>query len=50
MTIRELKKIISTLPEETVLQLGEDELNNVKNIVVQFHEDGRTRLVFSDLE
>jgi hypothetical protein len=49
MTIRDLKKIISTLPENTVLLIEETDINDVETIDVQYHADGRTHLIFSAL-
>lgn len=50
MTIRDLKKIISTLPENTVLLIEETDINDVETINVQYHSDGRVHLIFSALE
>jgi hypothetical protein len=50
MTIRDLKKIISTLPENTVLLIEETDVNDVETINVQYHSDGRVHLIFSALE
>jgi hypothetical protein len=50
MTIRDLKKIISTLPENTVLLIEETDINDVETVNVQYHADGRTHLIFSALE
>ena len=50
MTIKELKEIISTLPEETVVLIEETDINDVETINIQIHSDGRTHLIFSALE
>lgn len=50
MTIKELKEIISNLPEETVLLVEENDVNDVETVEVQFHSDGRVHLIFSALE
>ena len=50
MTIRELKKIISTLPEDTILLVEEHDIGDVETIEIQHHADGRTHLIFSALE
>jgi hypothetical protein len=50
MTIRDLKKIISTLPENTVLLIEETDINDVETVNVQYHSDGRVHLIFSALE
>jgi hypothetical protein len=49
MTIRDLKKIISTLPESTVLLIEETDINDVETVNVQYHSDGRVHLMFSAL-
>lgn len=50
MTIRDLKKIISALPENTVLLIEETDINDVETVNVQYHSDGRVHLIFSALE
>ena len=50
MTIKELKKIISNLPEETIILIEESDINEVETVEVQYHSDGRTHLIFSVLE
>ncbi len=51
MTINQLKKIISNLPEKTILLIdGEEDRNEVGSINIEFHSDGRARLVFSIFE
>ena len=50
MTIKELKKIISNLPEETTILIEENDINDVETINIQFHSDGRTHLILSVLE
>ena len=50
MTIKELKELISTLPEETVVLIEETDINDVETINIQYHADGRTHLIFSALE
>lgn len=51
MTIKELKEIISNLPETTVLLIdGSDDINDVETVNVQYHSDGRIHLIFSALE
>ena len=51
MTIKQLKEIISTLPETAVLLIdGSDEINDVETVNVQYHSDGRIHLIFSALE
>ena len=50
MTIRELKKIISTLPDEGIVLIEDHDICEVETIEVQHHADGRTHLIFSALE
>ncbi len=50
MTIHELKKIISTLPEDTALLIEECDVTEVATIEIQHHADGRVHLIFSALE
>jgi hypothetical protein len=50
MTIRDLKKIISNLPETTILLIEETDINDVETVNVQYHSDGRVHLIFSALE
>ena len=50
MTIKELKEIISNLPEETVILIEENDINEVETIDIQIHSDGRIHLILSALE
>ena len=50
MSIKELKEIISMLPEETVILIEETDINDVETINIQIHSDGRTHLILSALE
>lgn len=50
MTIRDLKEIISNLPEKTIVLVEETDINDVEMIKVEYHFDGRTHLIFSTLE
>lgn len=50
MSIKELKEIISNLPEETIILIEETDINEVETINVQIHSDGRTHLILSALE
>ncbi len=50
MTIKELKKIISNLPDTTVILIEETDINDVETINIQIHSDGRTHLILSALE
>lgn len=50
MKIKELKEIILTLPDETVILIEDSDIEEVETIEVQFHSDGRSHLIFSALE
>ena len=51
MTIKELKSIISSLPDETYVLIDlENEYTDVETIFVEHHSDGRTHIVFSAVE
>lgn len=50
MTVKELKQIISALPDETILLIDGDEVKDVKLVNIMFHSDGRSHLIFSSLE
>jgi hypothetical protein len=50
MTIKELKKIISNLPEETIVQIEENNVNEVGLVNIVIHSDGRSHIVLSAFE
>lgn len=51
MTIKELKSIINSLPDDAVLLIdNENEYVDVETIFTEHHSDGRTHIVFSTLE
>jgi hypothetical protein len=50
MSIKELKNIISNLPEETIVLIDETDINDVETVSIQYHSDGRTHLILSALE
>ena len=51
MTINELKSIINSLPDDTVLLIDLDkEYTDVETIFIEHHSDGRTHIVFSAVE
>lgn len=47
MTIKDLKEIISNLPNETTILIEE---NDIETTEVHYHSDGRVHLIFSTLE
>ena len=51
MTTKELKNIINSLPEDTIILIDfNDKYVDVETISTEHHSDGRTRIVFSALE
>lgn len=51
MTIKELKSIISSLPDETYVLIDlEDKYNDVETVITEHHSDGRTHIIFSTVE
>ena len=50
MTIKDFMKIISNLPEETVILIEETDVRDVETVEIQLHSDGRSHLIFSALE
>ena len=50
MTIKQLKEIISNLPDNTILLVEENDINDVETVNIQYHSDGRIHLIFSALE
>lgn len=50
MTIRELKKIISNLPDEGIVLIEDSDICEVETTTIQLHSDGRTHLILSALE
>jgi hypothetical protein len=51
MTNEQLKAILNTLPNETILLIDtNDGYVDVETIVIEHHADGRTHIVFTVLE
>ena len=50
MTLAQLKSIISPLPDDTILLLQTEQLDDVESVVVEFHSDNRTHIIFTGLE
>ena len=51
MTIKQLKEIISNLPDETYILIDlEDKYTVVETVITEHHSDGRTHIVFSAVE
>jgi hypothetical protein len=51
MTIKELKSIINSLPDDAALLIDLDkEYADVETIFIEHHSDGRSHIVFSAVE
>lgn len=50
MNIAQLKSIIAQLPDDTILLLQTEQLDDVSTVVVEHHSDNRTHIIFSGLE
>lgn len=50
MTIKELKRIINHLPDDTVILIEQEDISDVESINVRVHKDGRAHLLISSLE
>ena len=47
MTIKNLKEIINTLPEETIVLIDTNDIYDAESISVQYHLDGRVHMILS---
>lgn len=50
MTIKQLKEIISNLPDDTVAMIEWSDLYEIKMATVIIHSDGRKHITFSAME
>ena len=51
MTIKELKAIIKSLPDETYVLIDlEDKHTDVETVITEHHSDGRAHIIFSAVE
>jgi hypothetical protein len=50
VTIAQLKSIINQLPDETILLLQTEHLDDVSTVIVEHHSDNRTHIIFTGLE
>lgn len=50
MTIKQLKEIISNLPDETPVLISTEDIYNVETVFVEYHSDGRQHLILSNVE
>lgn len=45
MTIKELKNIINNLPEETIVLVEENDVNDVETVEVHYHPEGSVHII-----
>lgn len=51
MTNEQLKAILNSLPNETILLIATDDgCIDVETIMIEHHSDGRTHIIFSSLQ
>ena len=50
MTIKQLKEIISNLPDETPILIDADDIYEAHTATVEYHSDGRCHLFVSNAE
>lgn len=50
MTIKELKEIVFNLPDNTIVLMQQDDINEVEMVNIQLHSDGRKFLILTALE
>lgn len=50
MTIKELTKIINSLPDETVVHLSTEDVYEVEAVRIEIHSDGRVYLMLTNEE
>ena len=51
MTIKELKSIINSLPDETYALIDlDDKYTDIETVITEHHSDGRTHIIFSAVE
>lgn len=48
MTIKDLKAIIETLPEETVVLLLTEDIYEVETVRIELHPDGRVHMILTN--
>ena len=47
MTIKELKEIISNIPDEAIVLLDAEDIYDVETVTIERHNDGRVHLILS---
>lgn len=50
MTIKELKEIISSLPNDTLILLSTEDTYDLETAIIEYHSDGRVHLLLSNME
>lgn len=50
MTIKNLKEIIQTLPEDAIVLLSAEDIYDVETVTIEKHSDGRIHLILSSEE
>jgi hypothetical protein len=50
MTIKQLKEIISYLPDETPVLISTEDVYDAETISIEYHSDGRQYLILSNVE
>jgi hypothetical protein len=50
MKIKELKEIISNLPDDTLILLSTEDTYDLETAIIEYHSDGRLHLVLSNME
>ena len=48
MTLEKLKRITDNLPADTVLLINSEDISDVETVSIEYHDDGRAHLIFSD--
>ena len=50
MTIKDLKEIISNLPDEMPILISTEDVYDAETVMVEYHSDGRLYLILSNME
>ena len=50
MTVKELREIISTIPDDTTVLIEQDDVLDVETVIIQHHSGGRMHVILSSLE
>lgn len=49
MTIFELKKILENAPNDAIVLIEDADINDLENVSIQYHADGRVHVTLSSL-